>query len=472
MTVKPKILVIGIDSTPASLLFTDLLNSLPTIKKMIENGISATLESCHPPITVPAWNVMMTSRSPGKLGIYGFRHRNGFSYNKGLLVNSETVKEPRVWDLLMQSGKKVCLVGVPPAYPPFKVNGNMISCFLTPKNNNNFTFPPEFADEIKNVIDGNYLFDVPFRIEDREEVLKKIYEMTEKRFSVIKYMLLKKEWDFFMFVEIGVDRLHHMFWKYYDKSHPKYLPGNKYEHVIPQYYQYLDTKIGELLSIIPEDTFVFIVSDHGTASMKGAFCINEWLIKEGYLSLRKYPDSVLHIDECDIDWKNTTAWGWGGYYARMFLNVKGREENGKIPFNEFKKVRDELKSKLSTIAGPRGEKFDNVIFYPEDIYDECNGSKPDLMVYFDNLFWRSAGTVGHNALYLDENDTGPDDSVHWMDGIFLLYNKRRSFNQAIKLNKISIYDIAPTILDLMDMTVPDHMQGKVIREVQKQFHNK
>lgn len=86
------------------------------------------------------------------------------------------------------------------------------------------------------------------------------------------------------------------------------------------------------------------------------------------------------------------------------------------------------------------------------------------MIYFDNLFWRSAGTIGHKSLYLSENDTGPDDSVHWMDGIFILYNKAKS-NNAAKIDRLSIYDIAPTILDSMGMTVPKDMQGRVVKEV-------
>jgi predicted AlkP superfamily phosphohydrolase/phosphomutase len=461
---KVKVLIIGLDSVPSDLLFKELADDLPNIKKMMDNGLFTTLESCHPPITVPAWNVMMTSKSPGKLGVYGFRHRKGFSYNEGWLTNSQSIKEPRVWDLIADHNKRSCIVGVPPSYPPFKVNGNLVSCFITPKDSTEFTYPPPLSDEIKKLVDGKYLFDVKFRIENRGEIIDELYEMTEKRFKVLQHLIKKEDWDFFMFVEIGVDRLHHMFWKYYDKKHPKYEPNNKFEKVIPDYYKYIDKKIGDLLSVIDDDTYVLVVSDHGTASMKGAFCINEWLIKEGYLVLKKYPDSVTDLDKCDIDWEKTTAWGWGGYYARLFLNVKGRESKGKIPMTEFDKMRDELKTKLLSITGPIGEELENKVFYPEDLYGECIGSKPDMMVYFDNLFWRSAGTLGHNALYLSENDTGPDDSVHWMDGVFLIYNKRKE-NKNIRLNRLSIYDVAPTILEMMNVDVPSDMEGKVSKEV-------
>src|SRR5260370_12961510 len=164
------------------------------------------------------------------------------------------------------------------------------------------------------------------------------------------------------------------------------------------------------------------MSDHGTKEMRGAFCINEWLIKEGYLVLRNRPSSVVDLEKADIDWSKTRAWGWGGYYARIFFNVKGRESMGIIPQVEFEDARDELKTKLLQIRDPHGRVMNTSVYRPQELYTECKGDSPDLMVYFDDLYWRSAGTLGHNSLYLSENDTGPDDSVHAKHGIFVLRN--------------------------------------------------
>ena len=108
--------------------------------------------------------------------------------------------------------------------------------------------------------------------------------------------------------------------------------------------------------------------------------------------------------------------------------------------------------------------------YPEEIYDKVNGSKPDMMIYFDNLYWRSAGTVGHNTLYLSENDTGPDDAVHWWDGMFLIYNKKK-LTSGKRLDGLSIYDVAPIILDVMSIDVPSDMLGKTPKEISNWLRN-
>ena len=100
-----------------------------------------------------------------------------------------------------------------------------------------------------------------------------------------------------------------------------------------------------------------------------------------------------------------------------------------IPGSRYEEAREELAEELRTITRPDGERMRVEVFRPEEIYAAALGNPPDLMVYFDDLDWRSAGTVGHGGLYLSENDTGPDDSVHAMDGIFVLYDPARRYAQ-------------------------------------------
>ena len=41
-----------------------------------------------------------------------------------------------------------------------------------------------------------------------------------------------------------------------DPEHPKHEPGSPFEHVIRDYYRFVDCKIGELLQEVPEDAAV------------------------------------------------------------------------------------------------------------------------------------------------------------------------------------------------------------------------
>jgi predicted AlkP superfamily phosphohydrolase/phosphomutase len=59
------------------------------------------------------------------------------------------------------------------------------------------------------------------------------------------------------------------------------------------------------------------------------------------------------------------------------------------------------------------------VFKPQEIYQKVRGRAPDLIVYFDDLAWRSVGSVGINSLHTVENDTGPDDANHAPFGLMI-----------------------------------------------------
>ncbi|MCP2619948.1 alkaline phosphatase family protein [Candidatus Aminicenantes bacterium AC-334-K16] len=454
---KRKVLIIGLDCATPQILF-DQSENFPVLSQLMREGIYGPLRSADPPITIPAWMVMATGRDAGRLGLYGFRHRQDYSYHKIWIATSYSIKEKTLWDYIGEAGGQSVLVSIPPSYPPKPVAGNLISCFITPGDDKEFTYPQELGEEITSKF-GPYIFDVEFRTDEKDKLLENIYQMTRKRFEVLNYLITTKPWDLFMFVEIGLDRVHHAFWKYMDSKHHLYTPGNPYEGVILDYYRELDSLLGELISQVDKETVILVVSDHGAKRMKGAFCINEWLIEEGYLVLKQRPSSPTSFDKLEVDWSKTKAWGWGGYYARIFLNIAGREQQGIIPPEDYEKEREILLEKLLKITGPKGEPWQTKVIKPQEYFPELNGDYPDLMVYFDDLYWRSAGTLGHGTMYLEENDTGPDDAVHDFEGIFILYDP---FYQEGRMSRASILDITPTVLHKLGLPFPPDLRGKVI----------
>lgn len=455
-----RLAIIGLDCATPQLVFDKWLDALPNIKSLVEGGAHGKLRSTVPPITVPAWMSMMTSKDPGTLGFYGFRNRKDYSYDALYFANSQAVKEDTVWDILSRAGKKVILLGVPQTYPPKPVNGSMVTCFLTPNASCQYTYPPELKREVEATV-GEYKFDVDnFRSDERDRILQDIYEMTEKRFKLARHFLKTKPWDFFMMVEMGIDRIHHGFWKFFDPEHPKHEPGNKYEGAILDYYRYVDGEVGKLLALFDDKTTVLVVSDHGAQKMDGGICINEWLIKEGYLALAEPPDGVIPIGKAKIDWSGSMAWGEGGYYSRIFMNVKGREPNGAVDPADYHRVRDELKEKLEGITDDKGRNIGTVVFKPEEVYSRCNGVPPDLIVYFGNLSWRSVGSVGLNAIHTFDNDTGPDDANHAQHGIFIMAGPK--IPGRCRLENLDIKDVAPTVLSAMGLKAPHDMQGNTI----------
>ena len=439
-----RLLVIGLDCAPPRFIFNEPDFGLPNLRALMADGIWGPLRSCDPPITVPAWSCMMSGRDPGELGVYGFRNRRDYRYDSQYVATSLDIHEKRVWDCLTEAGTRVCMVGVPQTYPVSVVNGCMVSGFLAPGLDSEFTYPPELNEEVLREV-GEYLFDVDdFRTDDKPALLKRIYSFLHNRFDTAEYLIQAKEWDFFMMVEMGLDRLHHGFWRYCDPSHPDFAEDNPFRDVFKEYYEAMDVRIGRLLALIPESTSVLVVSDHGAKAMWGGFCINEWLIEEGYLALKGPVDPPEPLNAGLVDWERTRAWGDGGYYGRIFLNVEGREPQGIVPGGEVEFLLNELAEKLSIIDLPNGVRLNNRVLIPEDVYHEVRNVPPDLMVYFDDLSWRSVGLVGVNALYVSENDSGPDDANHDIEGVCIL--KDASLAQKGRVDSLNILDVAPTIL--------------------------
>lgn len=458
-----RVLVIGLDCAAPRFVFEPGAFDLPHLRGLMARGCWGPLRSCDPPITVPAWACMMSGRDPGALGCYGFRNRRDYSYGGMTTANARDVRVPRVWDILSRRGKKVVLVGVPQTYPPTPVNGWLAADFLAPDARAEYTYPKSLKVELEQAL-GEYQMDVKdFRTEDKDRLRGDVFALMHNRFDAATHLLRTKPWDFLMMVEMGVDRLHHGFWKYADPQHPKHVPGNPYENVFREYYEALDARIGELLAHVGDETAVLVVSDHGARPMLGGICLNEWLMERGWLALKERPAQATRLEDCAIDWPNTRAWGSGGYYGRVFINVAGREPQGIVPPDQYEAFRAELKSALESMPGPDGAPLGTKAHRPEDLYRQVTGIPPDLFVYFGDLAWRAVGSVAPSApktCYTFDNDTGPDDANHDYYGIFIMDD--RTSRGGIQLEKLGLMDVAPTILRLLGVDAPEAMQGKAI----------
>jgi predicted AlkP superfamily phosphohydrolase/phosphomutase len=452
-----KVFVIGLDCAAPEILFTH--PGLKNIQQLMRSGCYGRLESVIPPITVPAWMCMATSRDPGSLGVYGFRNRVDHSYSGLGVVNSTWFKEPAIWDNLNSRGKVTVVVGVPPSFPPRKILGANIGCFLTPDTNaGDYTYPPSLKQDIARLV-GEYPVDVKgFRTDNKDWLRDQTFEMTRKHFQVIRHLMTTIDWDYFQFVEIGVDRIHHGFWKFHDSTHRQYEPGNAYSSVINDYYQYVDDEIGSLLELLDDDTAVLVVSDHGAQRLDGGFCVNEWLYREGLLVLKEHPTTPTAFSPSLVDWTRTKVWSEGGYYARVFFNVEGREPGGVIPRSHYEEFREEMKVRFEALPDDFGKPMNSLVFRPEEVYKDVRNVAPDLIVHFGGLYWRSIGRLGDESLHIQENDTGPDDCNHSQFGLFLLSapnSPLRGERQGAHL-----LDIAPTLLSVAGQPVPECMQGK------------
>jgi len=463
MPAKRQVAVIGWDCATPQLVFGQHLDGMPNLSRLIGQGVYGRMRSSDPPITVPAWTSMMTGVDAGRLGFYGFRNRKDYTYDGLTFATSLAVRRDRVWERLGREGLRSIVLGVPQTYPPKPFNGDLVTGFLTPSTDSAYTHPPELRGEIARLLgDEPYMLDVEgFRTDDKQYIIDQCYRMAEVRTRVAEHLLANHPWDFFMMVEMGPDRIYHGLWSFTDPGHRRYEPCNPYESAIRDYHAYLDGCLGRVLAAVGDEAVVFVVSDHGAKGMVGGICVNEWLVEHGWLALEERPSEPTPLRQCRVDWSRTRAWGEGGYYARIFMNVQGREPQGTVPAADYETVRDELADALAAIPDHEGNPIGTKVLRPRDLYPEINGIPPDLIVYWGDLDWRSVGRVGMGAIHTFENDTGPDDANHDYHGIFVMRDPDRP-GGGDDIGPVHLMDVAPTILGLYGLEPEPDVQGKCI----------
>jgi predicted AlkP superfamily phosphohydrolase/phosphomutase len=452
--------VFGLDCASPELWFARWREELPTISALCAEGTYGALHSVHPPITIPAWAAMLTGCDPGQLGLYGFRGRRSRQARTAMLHDATDLEVPTLWDLLGRDGGESIVVGFPPSYPPRPLRGHLVAGMLTPPGANDWTFPASLRDEIAGWVgsDRGYAFDAEaHRGADPGRLRDEVFGMTRTRFDVVRRLVRGRPWNFGFMHEIGLDRLQHAYWGSLAS------PDSAEAEILRDYHRLLDAEIGETLELLPEDTIVCVVSDHGARAFEGSFRLNEWLRREGYLRLREPAppaDSPARLGPERIDWESSRAWADGGYCGRIYLNVKGREAEGALSPGEARATRDELREQLEGLCGPDGERLGSAVYFPEEVYSDVSGVAPDLLFYPGDLALRCSERLGDGSLFATENDTGPDTANHDWEGLFVLSDPEREGRG--RFDGAHLLDVAPTLLERLSVAAPGWMRGGTI----------
>ncbi|MFH0837327.1 MAG: alkaline phosphatase family protein [Candidatus Aenigmatarchaeota archaeon] len=484
---KNKVFVFGIDGAPPELIFDRWLDELPNIKSLIQNGVHAKVNSAIPPSTIVAWNSMFSGKDTSEIGVFSYTFKDSDGNTK--LVSSDNIKCDIIWDILTKQQKKTISLFVPLSYPVKPINGIMVSCFLTPSINSNCTYPESLKNKIKAMKNPELFFDVAVGLAGHKGVetsllIKNTYEMTDMQLALLEE-LLDKDWDLFIGIMIGSDRLQHMLWNHFDSTHRNFVKDSEFKDALKNYYIYLDKRLGTILEKIKAqdtknntNTTIIVASDHGMIKQEGKININNWLIQQGYLVL-EMPDSsseesaITKIDKPTrfsisfVDFEKSIAYGGGAYNARIYINKKLADKN-------YEKIRKEIAKKLMEIKDDQGNAIETKIYFAENIYKNTSTPEcPDLTVYFDDLRWASNPDLGQNGLYSWKTAIGADTAGHSRQGIFIMTNNLAKYSAedlardkksviSKKLDDIDIRQICPTILKLLDVDIPKDIEVNAI----------
>jgi predicted AlkP superfamily phosphohydrolase/phosphomutase len=426
---------------------------LPVMLKMRTEGVWANLSSTVPPLSPQAWVSAFSGRNPGAYGAWCSRVRSNHTYVLEEEVNSRILEERirPLYRILPRLGQRVGVVNVPVTSPvPDIASGFCVGRPVGIQSDDSpQTWPEELAGEIRETV-GNYvprmtLPDGGRSGLDRRSLLENIREMDAQRFRLVKYFIEAKKCDIVMAVADGTELVSHLYLQDADPSHPYHDRSSTEKGALLDYYRWIDARIGDILAFLDEDTVLCLFSVSGIESLSGIFNLNEWLLERGYLHLKSKPSEPKPLEELDVDWTKTACWAMGGT-GQLYVNLQGREDQGCISPDEYLPLLEKLSRELS-------EAVKAEVFFRNDVcFGPFSHLGPDLFLHFERGGWTTDQRVGHGRI--QDTDSARESLREGSGGLGYLSIAGSDFPVEGDLSTLSVLDIAPTIIDVMNLRKP------------------
>ncbi len=471
---------------------------LPNFQRLQQEGCEAILESKYPPLTPSAWTSLSTGLKPARHGVYDFwTYDEDHAGPRKPRVQTRRKGGKAIWNILSEYGKQVLVINVPMTYPPEAVNGIMVSGYMTPSSDTDFTYPSAFKEELYRVA-PDYKIDLDFneifqgKLDERasQRLIDATLRMTEQRVKLIMYLLEKHSWDFCYVGFVGPDRLQHPLWDQIMAL----------DTAATEYFRLLDSALGLILEQLAPEDCLFVVSDHGFQGATWVFNINEFLYSQGLLAVTssfqerqmrarrhanlkrllsrvgllplalKMKKTLVKsgvaksnlsqqdkpvLNDNDIDWERTLAYvpsysGFGGGYADIFLSDQLSDERLAELCEGLKRQVHPVTGKALVDACYTTEVFGTGPYAPAERH---------LLVLANDGITFSMG-LGNKRFW---DDMHRIRGTHQKDGVLYAYGG--GIKRGFKAPNAEIYDLVPMVLRSMGLPFPITFDGRALDEL-------
>ncbi len=496
-----RVLIFGIDGATLDLIRPWAQEGyLPNLARLMADGVQGDLESTLPPVTSPAWPTFMTGCNPGKHGVFDFIRPQGDGF---ALVNATSIRQPTLWQILSEAGLQVATMNVPVTYPAQPVNGFMITGLLSPSQGGNICFPADLLNRYESELG-------PYRITPRvqyapgaeKEFIADVYDLIETHGRWGLHLMQHETWDVFMLHFLSLDVMQHAMWRFMDHQHPRH-EASEFENAIRDGYARVDAAIGRMLEQVDDNTVVLAMSDHGFGPLNAIVNLNNFLLEKGLLQLKRdpwtrfkawafrrgiTPATVFHwlaalgmqnivarvskdtrnkvvgkfLSYDSVDWSRSKAYSMG-HVGQIYLNLAGREPHGIVTENDYDAVLDEVVSALQELENEQGQPLATRMVRRSKVYHGPYATYgPDLHVELDHYNMISFPLFATDGKIISQQIRG-DSGCHRSEGILIATGP--GIRQKAAVEGAHLRDLAPTIMYLVGLPVPSHMDGRVLENI-------
>jgi predicted AlkP superfamily phosphohydrolase/phosphomutase len=398
----PRVVVLGLDGTPYTLIkqFTED-GVMPNLKKIIDESNFHQMDTTMPEISSVAWSTFMTGKNPGEHGIFGFTDLEAHSYRMRFPTFNDLKALP-LWKELEKSGKRTVVINLPSTYPAQPLQGVLVSGFVALRLER-ASYPESIVPALRKM---NYRIDVDTMKarEDKDFLIRELHETLKIRKKAVDYFWQKENWDLFIAVVTGTDRLQHFLMDAFDDSaHPYYQK-------FLDYYNFVDGEmIGGVAKKLEDGMRFFILSDHGFTKIEKEVYVNRWLVENGYLTFKNdHPESIEEIA------KGSRIFAMDP--GRIYVNLKGKYPYGEVNGEEeCNALCDEITEKLMALQH-NGKPVMRKICKREEIYSGSFANLAPDLVAQSNYGFDLKGSTKSKDIFGNSLLTG----MHTQDDAFLV----------------------------------------------------
>jgi predicted AlkP superfamily phosphohydrolase/phosphomutase len=382
---------VGLDGVPYSLL-RDLKRKggIPNMASIFEQGSFNQMSVSIPEISSVSWSSFMTGTQAGEHGIYGFMDLEPGTYRM-YFPNFTHLKAPALWDQLASQGKKSVVINMPATYPAGEIDGALVSGFVA-IDINKAVRPFSLISKLKQL---GYRIDIDIikARQNHEFLFQDLAETLEGREHAVELLWEEVDWDLFIIVITGTDRLMHFLWDAFeDENHAYHRDFLNYFDRVDQFVGRVYDRFLDLDGLEYGKNHFFMLSDHGFTKIKTEVYLNRWLQENGYLRFRKDPpESVRDIGD------GSRAFALDP--SRIYINLKNKYPLGTVDSQDYDRLTTELKLGLEELSFQNGKKIVKRVFRSEELYEGPLLQRAPDLVLIPNHGFDLKGKVDTNSLF-------------------------------------------------------------------------
>jgi predicted AlkP superfamily phosphohydrolase/phosphomutase len=429
---NPRTVMVGLDGVPHSLL-SDLQKEgyVPNMSTIFQKGHLGRMDVCIPEISSVSWTSFMTGKQSGEHGIYGFMDIEPGTYSL-FFPNYAHLQSETLWDELGSQGLKSVVINMPATYPAHPIHGAIISGFVA-LDIDHAVYPVSLADMLHSI---GYRVDIDTSKarSDQDFLFRDLSATLNVRNLAVDKLWNEIDWDLFIVVITGTDRLMHFLWDAYEnRSHPYHENFLEYFQKVDQFVGNMYERFASLDGYHSDRNTFFMISDHGFTGIKSEVYLNAWLEDNGFLKFNN--DNPRMISEIGPGSK-----AFALDPSRIYINRKGKYPLGCVDRFEYEHIRQDLVDGLQSLKFGVGDSVMKKVYTKEELYfGKCIDTAPDL-VALSNHGFDLKGKVSAKAVFGRSALSG----MHTQDDAFFFSSNGKACQNIFEAKKILLDSLLKT----------------------------